>query len=162
MPSEVGITLGILQVLYDTPMALPKPHPTTLSQRITLLKDLLVSLPIGREGDVFLLYGGVSHEFLSLLTLVCMQGHREGKQLGYAFFSQAVSTMYAITGSTGWAPLDSDLSGKVLIIGAFLPHSYYTLIAEVVAVFAHPKGSHLANGMARQAHPPIERSESFF
>jgi hypothetical protein len=34
---------------------------------------------------------------------------------------------------------------------------YYTLIAEVVAVFAHQKGSHLANGVARQAHPPIER-----
>jgi hypothetical protein len=38
-----------------------------------------------------------------------------------------------------------------------LPHGSYTLIAEVVAVFAHPKGSHLADGVARQAHPIIER-----
>jgi hypothetical protein len=37
------------------------------------------------------------------------------------------------------------------------PMRYYTLIAEVVAVFAHQKGSHLSDGVARQAHPPIER-----
>jgi hypothetical protein len=35
--------------------------------------------------------------------------------------------------------------------------SSYTLIAEVVEVFSHPKGSHLSKGVARQAHPPIER-----
>jgi hypothetical protein len=27
----------------------------------------------------------------------------------------------------------------------------------VVAVLAHPKGSHLSDGVARQAHPTIER-----
>jgi hypothetical protein len=157
MPSEVSITLGILQALYDQPIAWPKLHPTTLSQRITLLNDLLVKLPIGGEGDVLLLHGGVSHDFLRLLDLVCMQGHREGKQLFYPFFFQAVSQVYSITGSTGWAPLASGLSGKVLVIEAFLPHSHYTLIAEVVEVFAHPKGSHLSNGVARQAHKPIAR-----
>jgi hypothetical protein len=149
MPSEVGITLGILQALYDQPIALPKFHSTTLSQGRTLLHDLLVSLPIGGQGDVLLLYGDISHDFLSLLDLVCMQGHTAGKQLGYPFFFQAVSTMYSITSSTGWAPLASGLSGKVLVIEAFLPHSHYKLIAEVVAVFAHPKGSHLAKRVAR-------------
>jgi hypothetical protein len=158
MPSEVGITLDILQAWYDQPIAWPKLHSTTLSQDRTLLYDLLVSLPIGGAGDVLLLHGGVSHDFLRLLDLVCMQGYREGKQLCYAFFSQAVSTVDSITSSTGWVPLESGLSGKVLVIGAFLPHSSYTLIAEVVAVFAHQKGSHLSDGVARQAHPPIERS----
>jgi hypothetical protein len=158
MPSEVGIR----QALYDTPIAWPKLHPTTLSQGRTLLHDLLVSLPIGGKGDMLLLHGGVSHDFLRLLDLVCMQGHRKEKQLGYAFFSQAVSQVYAITSSTGWAPLESGLSGEVLVIGAFLPYGYYTLIAEVVAVFVHPKGSHLSNRVARQAHLPIERSETFF
>jgi hypothetical protein len=143
--------------LYDTPIALPKLHPTTLSQGRTLLHDLLVSLRIGGEGDVLLLHGGVSHDFLRLLDLVCMQGYREDKQLGYAFFSQAVSTMYASTSSTGWAPLESGLSGEVLTVGVRCPMSYYTLIAEVVEVLAHPKSSHLANGVARQAHPPVER-----
>jgi hypothetical protein len=100
MPSEVTITLGIFQALYDQPIAWPKLHPTTLSQGRTLLYDLLVSLRIGGEEDVLLLYGGVSHDFLRLLTLVCMQGHRAGKQLCYACFSQAVSTMYSITSST--------------------------------------------------------------
>jgi hypothetical protein len=87
MPSEVGITLGILQALYDQPIAWPKLHPTTLSQGRTLLHDLLVSLPIGGAGDVLLLYARVSHDFLCLLTLVCMQGHGGVKQLGYAFYS---------------------------------------------------------------------------
>jgi hypothetical protein len=93
----------------------------------------------------------------TFLHLVCMQGHGGVKPLGYAFCSQAVSTMYSITGSTGWAPLKSSLSGEVLKVGVRFPVSSYTLIAEVVAVFAHQKGSHLANGVARQAHPPIER-----
>jgi hypothetical protein len=53
--------------------------------------------------------------------------------------------------------LESGFSGEVLVIGAFLPHSYDTLIAEVAEVLAHQKGSHLANGVARQAHPPIAR-----
>jgi hypothetical protein len=149
MPSEVGITLGILQALYDQSIAWPKLHPTTLSQGRTLLHDLLVKLPIGGGGNVLLSHGGVSHDFLSLLDFVCLQGHRAGKQLCYACFSQAVSTMYSITSSTGWAPLASGLSGKVLVIEAFLPHSHYKLIAEVVAVFAHPKGSHLAKRVAR-------------
>jgi hypothetical protein len=157
MPSEVGITLGILQALYDQPIALPKFHSTTLSQGRTLLHDLLVSLPIGGQGDVLLLYGDISHDFLSLLDLVCMQGHTAGKQLGYPFFFQAVSTMYSITSSTGCAPLESGLSGEVLKVGVHFPMRSYTLIAEVVEVFAHPKGSHLANGVARKAHPPIER-----
>jgi hypothetical protein len=74
MPSEVGITLDILQALYDHPIALPKLHPTTLSQGRTLLHDLLVSLPIGGAGDVLLLHSGVYHHFLRLLDLVCMQG----------------------------------------------------------------------------------------
>jgi hypothetical protein len=114
MPSEVGITLGILQALYDQSIAWPKLHPTTLSQGRTLLHDLLVKLPIGGGGNVLLSHGGVSHDFLSLLNLVCLQGHRAGKQLCYACFSQAVSTMYSITSSTGWAPLASGLSGEVL------------------------------------------------
>jgi hypothetical protein len=76
MPSEVSITLGILQALYDQPIAWPKLHPTTLSQGMTLLHDLLVSLPIGGQEDVLLLYGGVYHDFLRLLDLVCMQGYR--------------------------------------------------------------------------------------
>jgi hypothetical protein len=162
MPSEVSITLGIVQALYDQPIALPKLHPTTLSQGRILLHDLLVSLPIGGQGDVLLLHGGVSHDLLSLLNLVCMQGYREGKQLCYAFFSQAVSTMDSITSSTGFVPLESGLSGEVLKVGVRFPVSYYTLIAEVVAVFAHSQGSHLSNGVARQVHPPIERSETFF
>jgi hypothetical protein len=157
MPSEVAITLGILQALYDQPIVWPKLHPTTLSQGRTLLHDLLVSLRIGGEGDVLLLHGGVSHDFLRLLDLVCMQGYREGKQLCDPCCSQAVSTMYSSTSGTGLTPLESGLSSKVLVIEAFLPHSHYTLIAEVVAVFAHPKGSHFANGVTRQAHPPIER-----
>jgi hypothetical protein len=158
----VSITLGIRQALYDQPIVLPKLHPTTLSQGRTLLHDLLVSLPIGGAGDVLLLHGGVYHDLLRLLDLVCMQGHGGVKQLGYAFCSQAVSTMYSITSSTGWAPLASGLSIKVLKVGVRFLMSYYTLIAAVVAVFAHPKGSHLSNGVARQAHPPIERSEGFF
>jgi hypothetical protein len=85
-----------------------------------------------------------------------MQGHREGKQIGYAILSQAVSTVYSITSSTGWAPLESGLSIKVLKVGVRFLMSYYTLIAEAVEVFAHPKGSHLPNGVARQAHPLIE------
>jgi hypothetical protein len=158
MPSEVGITLGILQALYDTPIAWPKLHPTTLSQGRKLLHDLLVSLRIGGEGDMLLFHGGVSHDFLRLLDLVCMQGYREGKQLCDPFFSQAVSTMYSITSSTGWAPLESSLSSKVLKVGVRFPMSYYTLIAEGVEVCAHQKSSHLSNGMARQAHSPIERN----
>jgi aspartate oxidase len=75
MPSEVGITLGIRQALYAQPIAFPKLHPTTLSQGRTLLHDLLVSLRIGGEGDFLLLHGGVSHDLLSLLGLVCLQGH---------------------------------------------------------------------------------------
>jgi hypothetical protein len=101
MPSEVGITLNILQALYDQPIAWPKLHLTTLSQGRTLPHNLLVSLRLSGEGDVLLLHGGVSHDFLRLLDLVCMQGHREGKQLCDPCFSQAVSTMYAITSSTG-------------------------------------------------------------
>jgi hypothetical protein len=87
MPSEVGITLVILQALYDQSIAWPKLHPTTM----TLLHDFPVSLRIGGKGDVFLLHGGVYHAFLRLLDLACMQGYREGKQLCYPFFSQAVS-----------------------------------------------------------------------
>jgi hypothetical protein len=68
-----------------------------------------------------------------------------------------VSQVYSITSSTEWAPLKSGLSGEVLKVGVRFPMSYYTLIAEVVAVFAHQKGSHLSNGVARQAHLPIER-----
>jgi hypothetical protein len=98
---------------------------------------------------ILCLHGGVSHDFLSLLDLVCMQSHREGKQLGYPFFSQAVSTMYASTSSTGWAPRESDLSGEVLKVGVHCSMSYYTLIAEVVAVFEYQQGSHLADGVAR-------------
>jgi hypothetical protein len=150
--------VGIRQALYDTPIAWPKLHPTTLSQGRTLLHDLLVSLPIGGEGDVLLLHGGVSHDFLRLLDLVCLQGYREGKQLGYLFFSQAVSTMYSITSSTGWAPLESGLSGEVLRVGVRCPMSYDTLIAEVVEVFVHQKDRHLSHGVARQAYPPIERN----
>jgi hypothetical protein len=75
MPREVSITLGIRQAWYDTPIAFPKLHPTTLSRGRTLLHDLLVSLPIGGAGDVLLLHGGVSHDFLRLLDLVCMQGY---------------------------------------------------------------------------------------
>jgi hypothetical protein len=116
---------------------------------MTLLNDLLVSLRIGRQGDVLLLHGGVSHDFLRLLDLVCMQGYREGKQLCYALISQAVSTMYSITSSIGWAPLESSLSGEVLKVGVRFPMSYYTLITEVVAVFSHPKGSHLSHGVTR-------------
>jgi hypothetical protein len=157
MPSQVGITLGILQALYHQPIAWPKLHPTTLSRGRTLLHDLLVKLRLGGERDVLLLYGGVSHDFLILLDLVCMQGQGEGKQLCYAFFSQAVSQVYAITGSTGWAPLESGLSGEVLKVGVRFPRSYDTLIAEVVKVFAHQKGSHLSKRVARQAHPLIAR-----
>jgi hypothetical protein len=126
-------------VLYDTPIAFPKLHPTTLSQGRILLHDLLVSLRIGGEGDVLLLHGGVYHHFLRFLDLVCMQGYREDKQLGYPFFSQEVSTMYSITSSTGVAPLESGLSGEVLKVGVRFLMSSYTLIAEVVAVFAHQK-----------------------
>jgi hypothetical protein len=158
MPSEVSITLDILQALYHQPIAWPKLHPTTLNQGRTLLHDLLVSLRIGREGDVLLLHGGVSHAFLRLLDFVCMQGYRKGKQLCYPFFSQSVSQVDSITSSTEWAPLESGLSGEVLKVGVRCPMRYYTLIAEVVAVFAHQKGSHLSDGVARQAHPPIERS----
>jgi hypothetical protein len=89
-------------------------------------------------GDVLLLHGGVSHDFLRLLDLVCIQGYQEGKQIGYPVFSQSVSTMYSIISSTGWAPLESGLSGEVLKIGVRCPMSYYTLIAEVVEVLAHP------------------------
>jgi hypothetical protein len=95
------------------------------------------------------LYGGVYHDFLSLLHLVCMQGYREGKQLCDAFFSEAVSKVYQITSSTGLAPLKSGLSGKVLEVGVRFPMSYYTLIAEVVEVFEHQQGSHLSDGVAR-------------
>jgi hypothetical protein len=150
MPRKVSITLGILRALCDQPIALPKLHTTTLSQGRTLLHDLLVSLPIGGQEDVLLLHGGVSHDFLRPLgSLVCIQGYREGKQLCYPFFSQAVSKMDSITSSTGFVLLESGLSGKVLVIGAFLPHSYYALIAEVIEVFAHKKGSHLSNEVAR-------------
>jgi prephenate dehydratase len=111
---------------------------------------------------IFLLHGGVSHHFLRLLDLVCMQGQGEGKQLCYACFSQAVSQVDSITSSTGLAPLESGLSGEVLVIEAFLPNSYYTLIAEVVEVFEYQQSSHLADGVARQAHLPIERFEGCF
>jgi hypothetical protein len=162
MPSEVCITLGIRQALCDQPIALSKLHPTMLNQGRTLLHDLLVSLCLGGEGDVLLLHGGVSHDFLRLLNLVCMQGYREGKQLCYPFFSQSVSQVDSITSSTGWAPLKSGFSGEILKVGAFLPHGSYTLIAEVVAVFAHQKGSHLANGVGRQAHPISKMAASSF
>jgi hypothetical protein len=49
--------------------------------------------------------------------------------------------MYSITGRTGLAPLEGSLSGEVLKVGVRFPMSYYTLIAEVVEVFAHPKGA---------------------
>ena len=91
-----------------------------------------------------------------------MQGYREGKQLGDAFFSEAVSKMASITSGTGLAPLEGSLSGEVLKVGVRFPMRYYTLIAEVVAVFEPQKGSHLSDGVARQAHPPIERSEGVF
>jgi hypothetical protein len=91
MPSQVGITLHIAQALYHKPIALPKLNPTTFRQGITPLNDLLVELSIGGEGDIFFLHGHVYDDFLSLLDLVYMQGYREGKQLSYAFFSQAVS-----------------------------------------------------------------------
>ena len=149
MPRQVGIPLGILQALYHKPIALPQFDSTTFSQGITRLNDLLVQLPIGGEGDVFLLYGGVYHDFLSLLHLVCMQGYRERKQLGYAFFSEAVSTMDSITSGTGLAPLESSLSSKVLVIGVFLPHSYDTFVAQIVEVLEHQQGSHLSDGMTR-------------
>jgi hypothetical protein len=79
MPSEVGITLGILQALYDTPIAFPKLHPTTLSQGRTLLHDLLVSLRLGGEGDVLLLYGVVSPmtSFAFLTLSACKVADRE-------------------------------------------------------------------------------------
>jgi hypothetical protein len=35
---------------------------------------------------------------------------------------------------------------RYLKVGVRFPMSYYTLIAEVVVVFAHHKGSHLSNG----------------
>jgi hypothetical protein len=69
-----------------------------------------------------------------------------------------MSTIYSITSSTGWAPLESGLSGEVLKVGVRFPMRYYTLITEVVEVLEHPKGSHLSNGVARRAHKPIERS----
>ena len=57
--------------------------------------------------------------------------------------------MDSITSGTGLAPLGGSLSGKVLIIRVFLPHSYDALITQVVAVFEHQQGSHLSKGMAR-------------
>jgi hypothetical protein len=68
-----------------------------------------------------------------------------------------VSQVYSITGSTGWAPLESGLSGEVLKGGVRFPRSYDTLIAEVVKVFVHQKGSHLSKGVARQVHSLIAR-----
>ena len=78
-----------------------------------------------------------------------MQGYGEGKPLGDAFFSEAVSKMASITSGTGLAPLEGSLSGEVLVIGVFLPHSYYTFVAQIVAVFEPQKGSHLSDGVAR-------------
>ncbi len=57
-----------------------------------------------------------------------------------------MSTIDSITSSTGLAPLERSLSGKVLVIGIFLPHGYEALITEVVEVFAHQRDSHLSEG----------------
>ncbi len=75
----MAITLGVVQVLHDKPIALAQPHTTTFSDTITLFNDLSIELGIGGEGDVFLLYGGVYDELFGLLELISMQGNREGK-----------------------------------------------------------------------------------
>ena len=70
--------------------------------------------------------------------------------------------MDSITSSTGLTPLKSSLSRKVLVIGVFSPHSYDALITQVVAVLEHQQGSHLPDGMTRQAYTCIKESEGFF
>ena len=39
---------------------------------------------------------------------------------------------------------------------------YDALIAQIVEVLEHQKGSHLSEGVARQAHAPIEWSKALF
>jgi hypothetical protein len=69
--------------------------------------------------------------------------------------------MDSITSSTGLAPLERSLSGKILVVGIFLPHGYEALITEVVEVFEHQQDSHLSEGITRQAYTCMERSEGF-
>jgi hypothetical protein len=38
--------------------------------------------------------------------------------------------MDQITSSAGLAPLESSLSGQVLVVGVLLPHGYHTFITE--------------------------------
>jgi hypothetical protein len=57
----------------------------------------------------------------------------------------------------GWPHWRVASLARYLKVGVRFPMSCYTLIAEVVAVLAYPKGSHLANGVARQAYLPIAR-----
>jgi hypothetical protein len=149
MPSEVSITFCILQTTYYPPITRSQLKPTALGQGITPLHDLLIKLRIGGPGYGCLLYARVQDDFLRRLDLVCMQGYGESRQLYYACLSQAVSTMYSSTSSTGWAPLESGPPGEVLKVGIRFPMSYDTLIAEVVEVFVHQKGSRLSNGVAR-------------
>jgi hypothetical protein len=42
MPSQVGITLGIVQALYQKPITRARLNPTAFGQGITLINDLLV------------------------------------------------------------------------------------------------------------------------
>jgi hypothetical protein len=67
MPSQVGITLGIVQALYHKPVALAKLDTTAFSDAVTLGNDLLVELSVSREGDVFLLHSRIYDDFFGFV-----------------------------------------------------------------------------------------------
>ncbi len=70
MPSQVGITLGIVQALCHKPVAVAKLDTTAFSDAVTLGNDLLVELSISGEGDVFLLHSGVYDDFFGFIDLI--------------------------------------------------------------------------------------------
>jgi hypothetical protein len=70
MPSQVGITLGIVQALYHKPVALAKLDTTAFSDAVTLDNDLLVELSISGEGDVFLLHSRIYDDFFRFVDFI--------------------------------------------------------------------------------------------
>jgi hypothetical protein len=161
MPSEVCITLGIVQATYHQPITRSQLYLTAFGQGITLLNNLLVKLSTGGKGDVLFCTLVSTMTFLAFWTLSAYKATESENSFAMPSSPKRCLKCTQSLAAQGWLHWKVAYLEKT-VVGVFLPYGYYALIAEVIKVFEHPKSCHLSNGVARQAHPPIERRKTFF
>jgi hypothetical protein len=162
MPSQVGITLGIVQALYHKPVALAKLDTTAFSDAVTLGSDLLVELSIGGEGDIFSCAVVSTTTSLALLTISLCRAIESANSFAMPSSPRRCLKWTRSLAAQGWPHWKVTSPAKYWLVGVLLPHGYHTFITEVIEVFEHQQGSHFSDGVARRAYLAIERSEGFF